>query len=144
MTYGILTQDECNPEDPEEFAAWAFNGLLGPGNAVSIFPQAYNRKWSKIFYDLGFRHHPELQTVRYDTTMGNGDFISGSMGEYVKIDEQAEPTTPAATGVPVPDISGLSAEEKRVLYQHLREKIGDAPATDGDTGNHASVEGDDQ
>lgn len=67
----MLTQDECDPEKPTEFAAWAFaGGVPDPRdsgtdkkfpNQPLIPPQCFG-VLSQMLWDFGFRHHPEEQT----------------------------------------------------------------------------------
>ena len=52
-----INQDQCDPNDPQQFAIWALRRLPAP-----IRPMT-----SQDLFDAGFRHHPELQTVRYET-----------------------------------------------------------------------------
>lgn len=56
----IPTQDGCNPDDPSEFALWAFVDLFPPG-APLLIHDAYLREASKKLWLRGFRHHPDLQ-----------------------------------------------------------------------------------
>lgn len=69
------TQAESNMEDPKEFAAWAFaagipdarSGMVVQGKAVEfphqpLIPPANFGAVSQMLWDLGFRHHDDLQT----------------------------------------------------------------------------------
>lgn len=52
-----INQDQCDPNDPDTHALWALRALPAP-----IRPKVSRELW-----DAGFRHNPELQTVRYET-----------------------------------------------------------------------------
>lgn len=110
----IPIQSGCNPNDPEEHALWAFTGLAGPNShAPLILPVPVKRKWSKHFYDCGFRHHPELQKVKYIPPSRATNWVEGGAGEWVDINQ---PLTPEQTA---PDISDLSEAEQLILLQDL-------------------------
>mgnify|MGYP001120549074 FL=1 len=60
-------QQDCDPNDPEEFAAWCWAaGCPDPRPAatmpVPIATPQLCRSLSRMLWDFGFRHHPELQT----------------------------------------------------------------------------------
>lgn len=52
-----ISQDQCDPNDPDTHALWALRSLPAP-----IRPKVSRELW-----DAGFRHQPELQSVRYET-----------------------------------------------------------------------------
>lgn len=113
----IPLQQECNPNDPEEHALWALMGLPGlEEQAPMIMPPAVLRKWSKRLYDIGFRHHPEHQTIKYVPPHGAEHWLSGSGGVWVPIDADLPPE------VTTPDISHLSMGEKRELVKRLQDE----------------------
>lgn len=60
-------QSESNMDDPKEFAAWAFAaGIPDPRYKSLTFqpliPAPCFPTISEMLWDLGFRHHPDLQT----------------------------------------------------------------------------------
>lgn len=59
------TRENCNPNDPEEFALWAFAAPPGVRGAPFIMPIETFREWSKRLWDLGFRHveEPTLELI---------------------------------------------------------------------------------
>lgn len=141
MTNGLPLQSNCDPNDPDEFAAWAFTGMLGPGNAPAIFPPAITAKMSRRLWDLGYRHHPELQTVEYVVTGHPQDFISANVGKDVPITDGKKDANTEAARPAAPDTSNLTAAEKRALYEELREQM--FPTPDAPT-DRARVEGEDE
>ncbi|MBV7294935.1 DUF2744 domain-containing protein [Corynebacterium sp. TAE3-ERU12] len=81
--FSVPDQDKCDPESPDEHLLWALMGLPGPGaTAVMLVPEPALRQWSKHLWECGFRHHPELQTRRYEPP---SDPLSGG-GEWVNHD----------------------------------------------------------
>lgn len=58
-------RENCNPNDPEEFALWAFAALPGQNGGQFIMPIEYFRMVSQRLWDLGFRHveEPNLEYV---------------------------------------------------------------------------------
>lgn len=58
-------QSESNMDDPKEFAAWAFAaGIPDPRGHTfqTLVPPACFPAISHMLWELGFRHHAELQT----------------------------------------------------------------------------------
>lgn len=60
-------QSESNMDDPEEFAAWAFAaGIPDPRGEQfpnqPLIPAPCFKRVSRMLWDLGFRHHADLQT----------------------------------------------------------------------------------
>lgn len=165
MRNGLVSQRECDPNDPEQFMLWFFFGLLGPGNAAAVFPVSIMSKWSARAWRFGFRHHLDLQTHGYRGLPG-GDFISGNVGvdyELTEADREllratlahfgkrddtpvetvvvpdADGNTEGVQTVAVPDVSHLTAEEKRALYYWLHERM-NGEREDADTEDRAAVE----
>lgn len=60
----LPTIDNCDPEDPREAFQWAFVALPFAGSTPLMVDPNIRPEWSQLFWDLGFRHHPELQTKR--------------------------------------------------------------------------------
>lgn len=59
------TRANCDPDDPEEFALWAFVALPNVKGAPLIMPVEFYRQVSKHLHELGFRHveAPEKEWV---------------------------------------------------------------------------------
>lgn len=127
---GIPLQSNTNPADPEEHALWALVGLPGPGShAPLILPGAIMRQWSAHLFKAGFRHHPELQEIKYVPPSGETNWISGNAGRWAPIDEELPPEITA------PAVDHLSLDEKRILLEKLREEI--EPQVPPYPGDHA-------
>ena len=81
------TQEMADPDDPAGFA-WVFAGLPHMQGAPLGMPVWYLRELSKRLWDAGFRHHPELQTIKYRRPhAGMGVEMLSAAGEWVPIDE---------------------------------------------------------
>lgn len=118
----LPTLENCDLDEPEEFALWAMVALPGMRGAPLGPPVKWLRKVSRRLWDLGFRYHPELRTLKYrKPTTALGDAVLVSPGEWVPIDEPDDPRT----GTPQ-----LSSAQKALL----RKKLGldDNPAADSD------------
>lgn len=114
----IPLQQFANMEDPGEAAAWAFVALPNSeGSGPLLTPPSTYTKWSQRFWDAGFRHHPELQTVQYYPPAANHNWIMGSAGHWGPVGE------PMSAEVTAPDISHLTQQEKIVLLQRLNDEI---------------------
>lgn len=76
------TRENCDPNDPEEFALWAFAALPGVRGAPLILPTDFWRLVSKRMWDLGFRHSeaPKLEWVPPSAT---DEHWSTSPGRWV-------------------------------------------------------------
>ena len=117
----IPIQSACDPNLPEEHALWALVGLAGPAvNAPLVVPVSVLRKWSEHLYRCGFRHDSSLQEIKYIPPQGDTDWIMAAGGRWVSIDEQL----PAE--VTAPDLSHLTAAEKRVIFQRLAGELNPA------------------
>lgn len=113
----IPLQSACNPDDPEEHFLWATVGLAGPtSHAPLILPVAVGRKWSNHLHDCGFRHHPELQKIKYLPPPAGTNWVVGSAGRWVDIN------TPLTAEQTAPDISHLSDAEQLALLAQLLER----------------------
>jgi hypothetical protein len=64
-------QPDCNPDDPEEFAAWALVAMpAGPRDVPLLVHPTTLQVWSKHLHDCGFRHLPDLQRRWYTPPSG--------------------------------------------------------------------------
>lgn len=59
------TRENCDPDNPEEFALWAFAAPPGVRGGAFIMPIETFRDWSKRLWDLGFRQveEPTLELI---------------------------------------------------------------------------------
>lgn len=60
----LPTQENCDQDNPKEAFQWAFGALPFAGSTPMMVDPNARPEWSQLFWDLGFRHHPELQTRR--------------------------------------------------------------------------------
>lgn len=81
-------QATADMQDPAEFAAWVFAGMPHMQGAPIAFPVWYLHELSKRLWEAGFRHHAELQTVKYviPTVEADGPAVLASAGRWVPVD----------------------------------------------------------
>jgi len=77
------TRDNCDGDDPEEFALWAFAALPGQNGGQFIMPIEYFRQVSKRLWDLGFRQVEEPR-LEYVPPSANDPNWATSAGYWVK------------------------------------------------------------
>ena len=107
------TQDNCDSEAPDEFAVWAMVGIPGMKGAGLPFPVTYLRMVSQRLWDAGFRHHPELQTIKYKRPSMDDPHWLTNPGSWVPVDEPVE-------DVSLKDyIEGLPLGERQAIAKHL-------------------------
>ncbi|MFI5775972.1 DUF2744 domain-containing protein [Nocardia sp. NPDC051570] len=107
-------QHECDPGNPSDVFVWALVGLPGPRNGPLLVPPQVLGQWSKHLWDIGFRHHPEEQTLEYQPSVPGGEHWIGQAGRWVPIG------TPMPPELTVPSVTDMSAEERRLLIEQLR------------------------
>lgn len=113
----IPLQVDCDPDDPEEMALWALICLPGlESQAAMLMPPQTLQGWSRRLHELGFRHHPELQTLKYVPPQGGEHWLDSASGRWVPIDQALPPEVTA------PDTSHLSDAELRVLGARLKDQ----------------------
>lgn len=113
-------QNEVNPDNPREHAAWALVGLPGANTlAPLVLPVEIMEKWSEHLYKCGFRHHPELQEIVYVPPVNSPSWVSGAGGRWVRKGEEL--TEEELT----PRVSELSDQEKRLLFNELKKELGE-------------------
>lgn len=108
-------QHQCDQSNPAEAFLWALTALPGPAHGPMLVPIQVLEKWSQRLWDLGFRHHPECQTLEYQPPPGgNGHWLS-SVGRWVPVG------TPAPPEVTTPNVADLTAAQRQVLIAQLQE-----------------------
>ena len=119
----IPLQQDCPADEPNKFALWAFVALpMASDAAPLVAPPQVMEKWSKHMWECGFRHHPELQEIKYQPPTQNHNWLSGTGGRWVDIDEKMPPEVTA------PSLDHLTREEKSIVLKRLLEEIGDTLA----------------
>lgn len=84
------TVENSDPNNPDEFAVWALVGLPGQNGAPLPLPVKILRMISRRLWDLGFRYHPELRTLKYRKPRGTDPNWLTAPGRWVPIDEPDE------------------------------------------------------
>lgn len=119
------SQASCDPDVPDEFAVWALVGLPGMNGAPLPFPVGYLRKVSQRLWDAGFRHHPELQTIRYKRPVMDEHWLT-SPGTWIhsSVDHclaaGCDPLCGQEDAPSLKDyIEGLPLSEKKAIAKHL-------------------------
>lgn len=118
----VPLQSSCRADVPSEHALWALPGIAGPtARAPLVLPRAVMEAWSEHLWECGFRHHPELQKIKYLPPGPNTNWLQGAAGQWVPIDQ------PLTAEQSAPDTDHLTADEKRVLIDRLTTEL--APDT---------------
>lgn len=123
MTSIPLQQDAADLPERDGYA-WAFVSLPMQGTSATMVVQpSALTEWSRHIYDLGFRHFPELQTKKYSPGPSNENWFLGSSGSWVPMEEVLAPEVTA------PDMSHLTLEEKRVIFERLSQEFEENPVS---------------
>ncbi|QDH92818.1 minor tail protein [Gordonia phage Bakery] len=104
------TVDNCDPDDPDQFAVWALVGLPGQNGAPLPLPVTILRLVSRRLWNLGFRYHPELRTLKYRKPQTDNPNWLISPGEWVSMDAPDDPA------------DELSPEARELLDLVVRQK----------------------
>ena len=135
------TRDNCDPNNPDEFALWAFVAPPGIKGGMLMMPTSYYRLLCRRLWDLGFRHveEPTLEWIPPQATDPNwltspGRWVPvGSVPKPSEVDEarasvarmsgqqKAELLAALAAGEPFDESpAGLVAES---LSEHQRDVV---------------------
>ncbi|GAA5081579.1 phage gene 29 protein family protein [Nocardia iowensis] len=114
MSIGIPSQDNCDADSPEEHALWALIHLPNVGGAPMVTHPDILRGWSKHLYELGFRHHPELQVKKFQKPAAGPQSQWNASTAWVPIDAPAPDTRV------IPDIGSLTAAENAAMIAQYR------------------------
>ena len=101
-------------EDPESHALWALAGLPHLNGAPLGMPIFMLKAISKRLWDAGFRHHPELRTIKYRPPhAGHGVSMFLAAGEWVPIDapDEGEPEVTAEMKRQMASALGITAAD---------------------------------
>jgi hypothetical protein len=108
-------QEDCDPANPDEHFLWALMTIpYGPKQTQPI-QQNIARTMSRHLHELGFRHHPKLQTktlqmpLRGDKTNLNGSAIWVPIGTEVP-----EPIEDS-----LPNVDSMTPQEREHLDREL-------------------------
>ncbi|MGY1896207.1 phage gene 29 protein family protein [Nocardia gipuzkoensis] len=122
------TLASCDQSDPKEAFQWAFVALPFEGSTPFMIQPEARAEWSQLFHDLGFRHHPELQTKKVRPPIRGGKHTLNPGVAVVKV------TEPDPEEFKVPDMSDYSTHEQAIMAEQLRhlQNQGDRPDRDAE------------
>lgn len=129
----LPSQDDHNPEDPEEHAAWALRSLPTLGGSGMVTHSGFLRLWSKHLWDVGFRHVDYLkrladadgnihvsrlpkQTIRFQKAFRGPHHQYNPAARWVSHD------TPEPRPTRVPNIDQLTIQEQHALLYQFQAK----------------------
>lgn len=106
-------QSDCDMSDPEEHFLW---GLAQIPVGAEMMPVQQNtaRNMSKHLHELGYRHHPKLQTKKLQMPVrGQQSYLNG-LARWVPMD------TEDPSPLMLPDVKAMTAEEREWVHQELK------------------------
>lgn len=110
-------------EDPREFALWALAGLLKDSRGdIMIVSEESLRDGSEILAQAGFRHHPELQTIKRATPPGADSVHWLGAGAFPWVSINAPEPEAAQSAAPAPDLDAMSGEQLIQLAADLQAR----------------------
>lgn len=132
MAETIPYQSQCNMANPEEHFLWALAQIpVGPTNMMSVQLQTV-RLMSKHLHELGFRHHPGLQTKKLQPPIRGQKSSLNCLAQWVPLDtKDPKPLAPI-------DVRGMTAAEREVVKNEL-EAVGHIKKPAPDVGPTAAV-----
>ena len=111
-----IDQRKADMSDPDQHAAWAMSVVpMGEGRPAMILPAPLLPGISRHLWDAGFRHHPELQTIRQESDESVALAQAGV--SWVPCDG-----APESEGVPEVDLSDLSDEQAAAVAAALERR----------------------
>lgn len=112
-----IDQSKADMGDPEQHVAWALSSfpVMGDGTPM-VLPVLSLPFVSRHLWDCGFRHHPELQTIRQ--VVDTGASLASAGVRWVPVDDEGL--------VPAPeiDLSNLSDAEAQAVQAALDRRMG--------------------
>lgn len=122
----ISLQADCDPTKPEEHLLWALNQIQ-MGNEMIPIPPNIAKTMSKHLYELGFRHHPRLQTKKLQLPHRGQQHYMNGLARWVPMD------APEPDPVVLPDVRKMTTHEQELIETELRAigKIVDPPPRRG-------------
>jgi hypothetical protein len=113
---GIPTRENCNPDNPREFALWAFTALPGMNGAALMLPPEFFMIVSEHLWELGFRH-TEQPLKKYRPPTSSDPHWATSPGQWVPVGTPDPPVNPAKAA-----LSKLSPVQKAEIRALLNEE----------------------
>ena len=113
MESRIPTREMCNQDDPRTAFKWAF--VAWPLTETQPFtpPPDIAEEWSQRLWELGFRHHPDLQSKRIAAPHRGQQHPLNNSSVVVDVD------APDPEPVIIPDMTDLTAHEQAVVAEQL-------------------------
>lgn len=111
----IRTLENSDMDDPEQHAAWALGLIPGIGQSPLIFPENYASAISQHLFELGFRHHPELQSKKWRRPYRGQQTGFNPAGNWVPIDD------PDPDPVVLPNVNAYTAQENEAILAQYAE-----------------------
>lgn len=106
-------QSDCNMADPEEHFLWAL-AQIPVGTEMMPIQLNTARNMSKHLHELGFRHHPKLQTKKKQMPIRGQQTHLNSLARWVPMN--AEDLDP----LPLPNVGAMTSEEREWVHQELK------------------------
>lgn len=120
-------QADCDPTKPDEHFLWALSQIPYGDKVMQPIQPNIARTISQHLHELGFRHHPQLQTRKLQVPhRGQQHYLNG-LSRWVPMDtEEPEPVT-------LPDPAGMTTHERQLMVDELKNvgAIQDPPPNRG-------------
>lgn len=124
-------QKECDPNNPEQFAAWCWAaGIPDPSPSrpapIPLISPPLVKGLSQMLWDFGFRHHPDLQVKWIQGSAGLGCIAGVSDSKPESGDDFQEAATDflsANNPELLKMINSASDEDKRKLRESLEKNF---------------------
>ncbi|MFE7797052.1 DUF2744 domain-containing protein [Nocardia sp. NPDC057440] len=108
-------QKDCDPTDPEQHFLWALTQIPYNHQVTQPVQPRIARVMSKHLYELGFRHHPQLQSKKLQMPYRGQQHTLNGMSVWVPMDSEA-PEPP-----PQHNVKAMTREEQEVLKKELED-----------------------
>lgn len=114
------TYEECQPTegaepDPRVIFQWFLNKLPLTGDEWFTIDPNIREEWSQLFWDLGLRHDPLLQTKKIVAPYRGQQHALNGSATVVGVDEPDSPP------VVIQDPASLTAHEQAVQLERYRQ-----------------------
>lgn len=131
-TKPMLTQEECNPGDPEEHFLWALRSMPAFAGSGVVTHVGFLRTWSKHLWECGFAHRDYLSSLadddgnihvsklpaqqkRFQQPFRGPHHSFNNAARWVKADE------PEPRPEVIPDLSQMTQQENWALAYQLKQ-----------------------
>lgn len=108
-------QSNCDPTKPEEHLLWGLVQIPYSDKVTQPIQTKVARVMSQHLHELGFRHHPDLQTKKLHMPHRGQQHALNAMARWVPMDaEEDEPIT-------LPDVRKMTRAEQELMKQELKD-----------------------